>query len=100
MSRKGKDMAKLRKEAIVYIAVDGEEGYYIGSTEWPDERQSEHKRRGKRIIEEFPTTHERRYNDEYELIAFAEGMGVPLTNSSRIRHGNFKEVKQRNRSRT
>jgi len=88
-------MAKLRKEAIVYIAVDGEEGYYIGSTEWPDERRREHERFGKRIVEEFPSTHESRYDDEYELIEFAEGMGIPLTNTYRKHYGSFREVKYR-----
>ena len=87
-------MAKHKKEATVYIAVD-DEGYYIGSTEWPDERRREHERSGKRIVGEFATTHESRYDDEYELIEFAEGMGIPLTNSFRKHYGNFTEIKCR-----
>jgi len=90
-----KAMARHRKEAKVYFAADGEEGYYIGSTEWPDERRREHERRGKRIIEEFTTTHETRYDDEYELIEFAEGMGIPLSNTYRKHHGNFKEIRHK-----
>jgi hypothetical protein len=90
VNRKEKGVAKHRKEAIVYIAVDGEEGYYIGSTVWPDERRREHERSGKRIVEEFATTHVSRYDDEYELIEFAEGMGIPLTNEYRRHHGNLK----------
>jgi glyoxylate utilization-related uncharacterized protein len=93
--RRKNGMAGHRKEAKVYFAVDGEEGYYIGSTEWPEERRHEHERSGKRIIEEFATTHEARYDDEYELIEFAEGMGIPLTNSYRKRHGIFQRNKHR-----
>jgi hypothetical protein len=88
-------MARHKREAKVYFAVDGEEGYYIGSTEWPEERRREHERWGKRIIEEFPSTHETRYKDEYELIEFAGGMGIPLTNTYRKLHGNFKEIRHR-----
>lgn len=88
-------MAQHRKEATVYFAVDGEKGYYIGSTEWPDERRREHELDGRRVIEEFDTTRDTRYSDEYGLIEFAEGMGVPLTNSSRKRHGNFKWIRRR-----
>ncbi len=84
-----KGMAEHRKEAIVYFAADGEKGYYIGSTEWPDERRREHEQMGKSILEEFATTHEARYDDEYELIEFAEGMGILLTNTHRTRHGRF-----------
>ena len=90
-----KAMARHKREAKVYFAVDGEEGYYIGSTEWPEERRREHERCGKRIIEEFPSTHGTRYNDEYELIEFAEGMGIPLTNTYRKHYGNFKGTRQR-----
>ena len=82
-------MARHKREAKVYFAVDVEEGYYIGSTEWPEECRHEHERSGKRIIEEFATTHEARYDDEYELIKFAEGIGIPLMNSYRKRHGIF-----------
>ena len=42
-------MAEHRKEATVYFAVDSEDRYYIGSTEWPEERRREHERFGKRI---------------------------------------------------
>lgn len=90
-----KAMARHKREAKVYFAVDGEEGYYIGSTAWPEERQREHERCGKRIIEEFPSTHEARYDDEYKLIEFAEGMGIPLTNTYRKHHGNFKGVRHK-----
>lgn len=83
-------MTRHEREAKVYFAVDGEEGYYIGSTERLKERHRDHERYGKRIIEEFPSTHENRYNDEYELIEFAEGMGIPLTNIHRKHYGNFK----------
>jgi hypothetical protein len=83
-------MTRHEREAKVYFAVDGEEGYYIGSTERLKERRRDHERYGKRIIEEFPSTHENRYNDEYELIEFAEGMGIPLTNIHRKHYGNFK----------
>jgi hypothetical protein len=85
----GERRKKHRKEAQVYFGVDGEEGYYIGSTEWPEERQHEHERSGKRIIEEFATTHETRYGDEDELIELAERMGIPLTNSHRKHHRHF-----------
>ncbi|HYU75550.1 MAG TPA: hypothetical protein VEL31_23010 [Ktedonobacteraceae bacterium] len=88
-------MARHQREAKVYFAVDGEEGYYVSSTERPEDRWREHKRCGKRIIEEFPSTHETRYDDEYELIEFAEGMGIPLTNTYRKHYGNFKEIKRR-----
>ena len=102
--RRKNGMAQHRKEATVYFAVDGEEGYYIGSTEWPHERRREHERSGKRIVDEFATTHETRYNDEYELIEFAEGMGIPLTNSYRIRHGLFGnkgiKIRRQNRKQT
>jgi len=96
-----KGMAEHRKEAIVYFAADGEKGYYIGSTEWPHERRLEHERSGKRIVEEFATTHETRYDDEYGLIEFAEGMGIPLTNTHRTRHGLFgnKRIKIRRQNR-
>src|ERR1700692_3072311 len=94
-NRKEKAMARHKREAKVYFAVDGEEGYYIGSTEWPEERRREHERCGKHIVEEFPSTHETRYDDEYELIEFAEGMGIPLTNTYRKHHGNFKEIKHK-----
>lgn len=90
-----KGMARRRKEAKVYFAVDGEEGYYIGSTEWPDERRRDHERLGKRILEEFPSTHETRYNDEYELIEFAEGMGIPLTNTCRKHYSNWQGTKHK-----
>ena len=60
-----KGVAEHRKEATVYFAVDSEDRYYIGSTEWPEERRREHERFGKRIIEEFPSTRETRYDDEY-----------------------------------
>jgi hypothetical protein len=85
-----KGMAEHRKEATVYFAVDSEDKYYIGSTEWPEERRREHERFGKRIIEEFPSTHEARYDDEYELIEFAGGMGIPLTNEYRRHRSNLK----------
>jgi len=87
--RRKNGMAQHRKEPTVYFAVDGEEGYYIGSTEWPDERRREHEQMGKSILEEFATTCEARYSDEYELIEFAEGMGIPLTNTLRTHHGNL-----------
>jgi hypothetical protein len=86
-------MAKHQREAKVYFAMDGEEGYYIGSTERPRDRWNEHERYGKRIIAEFPSTHDTRYCDEYELIEFAEGMGIPLTNSHRKRFGDFREAR-------
>lgn len=88
-------MARYKREAIVYFAVDGEEGYYIGSTERLEERRREHERFGKRIIEMFPSTHEKRYDDEYGLIEFAEGMGIPLTNTYRKHYGDFKETKRK-----
>ena len=84
-------MSRDQREAKIYFAVDGEEGYYIGSTERPEVRWHEHERDGKRIIADFPSTHETRYCDEYELIEFAEGMGIPLTNTHRKRFGAFKE---------
>jgi glyoxylate utilization-related uncharacterized protein len=90
-----KAMARHEREVKVYFAVDGEEGYYIGSTERLKERQHDHERRGKRIVEEFPSTHETRYDDEYELIEFAEGMGIPLTNTYRKHHGNLKGIKHK-----
>ena len=34
-------MDRPKREATIYFAVDGEEGYYIGSTERLKERQSE-----------------------------------------------------------
>jgi predicted GIY-YIG superfamily endonuclease len=83
-------MTRHEREAKVYFAVDGEEGYYIGSTERLKERRRDHERYGKRIIEEFLSTHENRYNDEYELIEFAQGMGISLTNIHRKHYGNFK----------
>jgi glyoxylate utilization-related uncharacterized protein len=88
-TRRKNGMAQHRKEPIVYFAVDGEDGYYIGSTEWPEERRREHEQMGKSTLEEFATTHENRYDDEYELIEFAEGMGIPLTNTHRTPHGKF-----------
>jgi len=88
-------MARHEREAKVYFAVGGEEGYYIGSTERPKERRRDHERYGKRIVEEFASTHETRYDDEYELIEFAEGMGIPLTNTYRKHHGNFKETRHK-----
>lgn len=94
-AKRKKEVARHKREAKVYFAVDGEEGYYIGSTEWPEERRREHERDGKRIVEEFPSTHATRYVDEYELIEFAEGMGIPLTNTYRKHHGNFKGVRHK-----
>ena len=86
-------MTRHKREAKVYFAVDGEEGYYIGSTEQLKDRRRDHERCGKRFVEEFPTTHETRYDDEYELIELAEGMGIPLTNTYRKHHGNLKGIK-------
>lgn len=83
------------REAIVYFATDGEEGYYIGSTERLEERRREHEHFGKRIIEMFLSTHDTRYDDEYDLIEFAEGMGIPLTNTYRKHYGDFKGVKRK-----
>ena len=93
--KKEKIMTRYQREAKVYFAIDGEGRYYIGSTERSEERCRDHERCGKCIIEEFPSTHETRYDDEYELIEFAEGMGVPLTNIFRKHYGNFKEIKHR-----
>lgn len=86
-------MAGHTREAKVYFAVDGKKGYYIGSTERPKDRWREHRRLGRHIIEEFPSTHNARFNDEYELIEFAEGMGIPLTNVIRKHYGDFKEIR-------
>lgn len=83
------------RDAKVYFATDGEDEYYIGSTERMRDRRRDHEFRGKHIIEEFPSTHETRYDDEYELIEFAEGMGVPLTNRYRHRYSLYKESRLR-----